>query len=334
MAIKNKLQNNAPSAIIKKTIQSIMKHTPFYHELPPLKRCMNADETSDYIYNLLESGKPCLITRYGDYELMRIEKYLGHSDPKRNFWRYITGQIPQYWWNNDEYLHLGWPVDQDFLCQYAQRNLEDSKIVDVLGSWKPSEYWLEKYNYLPTDTFRTHLLYLEPWLSSRPWSRYLKGKRVLVIHMFKDTIEDQYYNHRTELFEDPDVLPEFASLRIIKSIMISETQGLYKDWFDILEYYKKEMDKEPYDVVLISCSTPGFCLAAHAKRTGHQAFHLGGALQLMFGIKGKRWENPRYASDLQLGYNPYLKLFNDSWVKPKDTDIAQSLRKVENGCYV
>lgn len=34
--------------------------------------------------------------------------------------------------------------------------------------------------------------------------------------------------------------------------------------------------------------TPGFNLASYAKRNVHQAIHMGGALQLLFGIKGKR----------------------------------------------
>lgn len=47
------------------------------------------------------------------------------------------------------------------------------------------------------------------------------------------------------------------------------------------------MDKVEYDVCLIGCGAYGFPLAAHAKRTGHKAIHLGGSLQLLFGIAGK-----------------------------------------------
>lgn len=47
------------------------------------------------------------------------------------------------------------------------------------------------------------------------------------------------------------------------------------------------MDKIDYDICLIGCGAYGFPLAAHAKRKGKKAVHLGGALQLLFGIKGK-----------------------------------------------
>lgn len=68
----------------------------------------------------------------------------------------------------------------------------------------------------------------------------------------------------------------------------------YAMWFDAPRCKKDEMDKVPYKVCLIGCSAYGFPLSAHAKRQGKQAVHIGGALQLLFRIKGKRWGNPRF----------------------------------------
>lgn len=48
---------------------------------------------------------------------------------------------------------------------------------------------------------------------------------------------------------------------------------------------KDEIDKQDYDIALIGCGAYGFPLAAHIKRSGKKAIHLGGALQLLFGIK-------------------------------------------------
>lgn len=48
---------------------------------------------------------------------------------------------------------------------------------------------------------------------------------------------------------------------------------------------KDEIDKRDYDIALIGCGAYGFPLAAHIKRSGKKAVHLGGALQLLFGIK-------------------------------------------------
>lgn len=61
----------------------------------------------------------------------------------------------------------------------------------------------------------------------------------------------------------------------------------FQSWFEALQWMEDEMDKTDYDICLIGCGAYGFPLAAHAKRKGKKAVHLGGALQLLFGIKGK-----------------------------------------------
>ena len=108
----------------------------------------------------------------------------------------------------------------------------------------------------------------------------------------------------------------------------------FANWFAALEWMKREIDREPYDVCLIGCGAYGFPLAAHAKRTGHQAIHLGGALQLLFGIKGKRWENPYYGvNEWGIKRGCYSNLINEYWVRPNDTQRPQNAQQVEGACY-
>jgi hypothetical protein len=90
---------------------------------------------------------------------------------------------------------------------------------------------------------------------------------------------------------------------------------------------KDEMDKISYDIALIGCGAYGFPLSAHAKRTGHKAVHLGGALQLLFGINGKRWDK-FYNTDYD-----YSTLPNDYWISPGDDFKPKTFEKVEDGCY-
>jgi hypothetical protein len=66
-----------------------------------------------------------------------------------------------------------------------------------------------------------------------------------------------------------------------------------------------------------------FRLIAHVKRSGKKASHLGGASQLLFGIKGCRWDNHPVISPL----------YNGHWVRPAPEDIPNDANKVENGCY-
>ena len=95
---------------------------------------------------------------------------------------------------------------------------------------------------------------------------------------------------------------------------------------------KTRMDATDYDIALIGCGAYGFPLAAHAKRMGKQSVHLGGALQLLFGIRGKRWENPNYGVR-ELGNGAYLQLINETWVRPSDQDKPATADQVEEACY-
>jgi hypothetical protein len=91
---------------------------------------------------------------------------------------------------------------------------------------------------------------------------------------------------------------------------------------------KTKIDNEEYDICLIGCGAYGFHLAAHVKRKGKKAVHIGGSLQLLFGIRGNRWEDENY-NDV---YN-YSKLMNKYWVKPNDNEKPIGSDNVEGSCY-
>ena len=97
---------------------------------------------------------------------------------------------------------------------------------------------------------------------------------------------------------------------------------------------ENEIDKHNYDICIIGCGAYGFHLAAHVKRTGKKAVHLGGATQMLFGIKGNRWEDPDYAfPEVNVPAGWYLRLINDSWVKPNPSSRPKNADSVEGACY-
>ena len=107
----------------------------------------------------------------------------------------------------------------------------------------------------------------------------------------------------------------------------------FKDWFEALDWMKTRMDATDYDIALIGCGAYGFPLAAHAKRMGKQSVHLGGALQLLFGIRGKRWDDPSYGRETLQDKGSYLRLFNLNWVYPGEKYKPVHASDIENGCY-
>ena len=277
-----------------------------------------------------------MIARYGATEMACVLNYLSVKRGEKNPLRYIKGEIGDWWWNeNIKGQMQRWsgffPPTEENLTYFCELMLEDSRQVDVLGVYDSVKQGIHKMkDYMLDDIRYIFLNDMNPFVVENPWSRALKGKKVLVIHPFAELIAKQY-EKRIQLFENKDVLPEF-SLSIIKAVQSLggvNSQG-FETWFDALDWMKKEMDMVDYEIALIGCGAYGFPLAAHAKRTGHQAIHMGGALQLLFGIKGKRWENPLFLTEDGHTYKELMD--NPAWVRPEQY-MTEQAKNVEEACY-
>ena len=324
-----------PSIIILLTLRKIFTKI-FSVEIKEFDRGFtDPNKASDLIYNLLASGKPCMIARYGEFELASVVNCLGVKNAQHSCLKYISGKSPQWWWNKRlmKFMQSNagfFPSTEENLMKFGEMMVEDSKQLDILGSWLPDEEtMITSFNLNLT---KVTLLALEPYWSKNPWSRILEGKKVLVIHPFASLIEQQYKEKREILFDDKRVLPKF-DLKTIKAVQSLGGDCEYSDWFEALDSMKKQMDATDYDIALLGCGAYGFPLAAHAKRMGKQSVHLGGALQLLFGIRGKRWDHPDYGIQEFGKQNTYKTLFNDSWVYPSASYIPSNAKQVEGGCY-
>jgi hypothetical protein len=164
------------------------------------------------------------------------------------------------------------------------------------------------------------LVDLEPWYHNSPWTKALAGKKVLVIHPFEKTIKSQY-KKRTKLFANPNILPKFT-LKTLKAVQsLGGNSDDFSNWFDALKHMEDKISSTDFDIAIIGCGAYGLPLAAHVKRMGKKAVHLGGATQLLFGIKGKRWEDSNF------------KFINDYWVRPLEEEKPKAHKQVENSCY-
>ena len=303
--------------------------------LKPLNRITDPDKASDIIYQQLKSDTPCMIARYGSVEILCVNNYLGIKKFKHNIWKYVTDKSPQFWWNNVGIQNMQnnagfFPLIEQNLEKFGELMIEDSKQIDILGSWRLEERRLVNVNTVKA----VQLLLLEPFHTQTPWTRVLKGKKILVVHPFAKTIQQQYEQRRTLLFKNPDILPEFQ-LETFQAVQSIGGQSSFNTWFDALQYMKDEIDKRDYDIALIGCGAYGFPLAAHIKRSGKKAVHLGGALQLLFGIKGKRWTNPTYGMKSLpfITENYYNNLMNEFWTSPAITEKPLNANNVEGACY-
>ena len=303
------------------------------HDLPqprPLNKEMDHDIISSHIREKLLSPEPCMLSRFGAVEIGCVVNYLGIYHQKRKIIKYIKGEAFPWWWEEETMYPMRnnagfFSATPELLKRFSEMMIEDMPLIDILASWRFEEEYFSKELQ---NAYKIDFEPYNPFWSDVPWTAALENKKVLVVHPFAETIQKQYL--RKELIhKDPRVLPTF-DLQTIKAIQTIGNQGdgRFETWFDALEFMKNEIDKMDYDVCLLGCGAYGMPLAAHVKRSGKKAVHLGGSLQLLFGIRGARWENSNYNAT----YN-YSKLMNEFWVKPSATETPSKAQQVEEGCY-
>lgn len=321
------------------TLKALRKIYTKVFRVQPLQKqaCeQDPDVVSRIIYEKLMDDKPCMIARFGSNELLCMVTYLGIKEANHNIIDYITGKSKEWWWNetnldNMFYVAGFYPKQYASFEKFCELMIKDVKEVDVLGSWLANERYFEKEL---VDCSKVHLRLLEPFWPKEPWTKALSGKKVLVIHPFSETILIQY-EKRNQLFKHKDILPAFKSLTVIKAVQSSgQSNDQYFDWFDALDSMKLQIDKADFDICLIGAGAYGFPLAAYVKRMGKKAVHIGGALQLLFGIRGKRWEEPTYGVKVWgIPYGFYPALMNEHWVRPLNTEKPETANGVEGACY-
>lgn len=312
-----------------KVLRKLYAKTFGSYKLPVLQREEDPNKASEKIFDLLSSDKPCMIARFGSTEMLALVNYLGVNSKKHSVLNYIKGKQPEWWWNKNVMNQMQqwsgfFPPTPENMQHFGTMMINDIKYVDILGSWLSQEALFTK------DLSKTIFIDLEllnPFWAQKPWSRVLHGKKILVVHPFAETIKSQY-KRREKLFKNNNILPEFELFTLKAVQSLGGVSNQFRSWFDALDWMKNEMDKVDYDICLIGCGAYGFPLAAHAKRMGKKAVHLGGSLQLLFGIKGKRWENPNYNNK----YN-YSALMNNFWIIPDVNDRSKNAINVEGGCY-
>ena len=90
---------NAISILTLKALRKLYTKTFGGYQLPPLQREEDPDKASEMIYNLLMQDKPCMIARFGAFELATLVNYLGVQKKKTSIWKIIKNEQPE-WWRN------------------------------------------------------------------------------------------------------------------------------------------------------------------------------------------------------------------------------------------
>ena len=227
------------------------------------------------------------------------------------------------------------PLDDSLLSRFARETLEHLGEVDVMAVrseigehsfWRFEDFFITKF---ARQSALIDLNALLPLGDPTSWTKSLKGKRVLVIHPFADTVARQF-EKRQDLFDIPDFLPDcdLDVLPAVQSVGDNSSKTGFATWFDALDSMRAEIARRDFDIALIGAGAYGLFLASECKKQGKVGIHIGGATQLLFGILGRRWTDPNSPDSSSV--LPYV---NEHWTGPQASEVPAGASKVEGGCY-
>ncbi len=280
---------------------------------------------SRVIFDLITSGQPICISRFGRTELQVVQRW--RSKKLGGFgWQILDSLAsgdPEFYFRRARRLLEGTgiaPLSDASVERFYELTVAALQEIDVLGSWAPGESWFAEEL---SNARIVRLTDLEPYRHEQPWSTALRDKKVLVIHPYVESIKSQVENHGDKIFGKRGVLPPFklTTYRPPQSYF-GEIRGA-EDWFSHLNRMVDDIADLDFDIAIIGAGPFGMPLAASIKRIGRQAIHLGGATQLLFGIHGNRWTTD----------NDIISMLNEYWTKPRASETPPIANKIEYAAY-
>ena len=172
---------------------------------------------------------------------------------------------------------------------------------------------------------------LEPyyWPVAERWTGALDGINVCVVSSFADTIASQIKKGEGVVWPSGPVWPSAAEWSFVKtgyapSLALGRAgwECDAESWESCVEYVVAEVLKKGARVVIIGCGGMGMVIAGRLKKEGKICIVMGGATQVLFGIKGRRWEKHQISG-----------FWNSEWVAPSVSETPAGASEVERGCY-
>jgi len=257
------------------------------------------------IVDLINEGKPLSIIRMGNVEAHQMLKDEPHDQLKTNAGFFGNEEELKQW--KKKYFESLVNADcslRVFTCNsFIVCDLVVSKLnlyIPTLPYIEKVEFWWGLINNVNSNKIGFVSYFkkdMERQVSKLPWIYPKKKDRV-------------YCNKETKDWRF-----------IFSENTIEGNAPTDKSWFEVFDDLLQRSLKEDCDIYFISCGCYGLPLCNELKKAGKQAIYIGGILQLLFGLKGKRWDDRGCI-------NCY---FNKYWCYPSTK--PKNFSKIENGCY-
>ena len=314
---------------------------PYYFSIPYglYDRTLSTSNFSDnnklyhYIFEKLNKNECFIIPRVGGIENNIVYRYYKLIEEyKNNKNRFENTNLGIYY---SDYLLHRFKNNAGIVLKsledvriYSKLYLESFKNSEMYCVWdkngyvyhKTHEVVLEKFQ---KDTIWAFTLDIYHYIHLEPWTLSLKGKKILIISSFVETIREKV-KIREKIY-NIDLFPEceFIFLKPPQTHGNNKSRVFHEELNDFIIEIKKI--KNNFDVALVSSGGNGNLICNELFKMNKSSIYIGGVLQMYFGIYGERWLKER--PDI-------MKLYkNEFWSRPKDEEKPKNYKNVEDSCY-
>ena len=283
---------------------------------------------NEYMKNVISSKKRFLITRTG-WGAEPIISY-GIVCKKPNFVREHIKDILEYnagiYNQSDESLekwaHLYYNAIKNSTCCFTW---QDENVADLIK---------ESQKLLTNGVTVMNARYLDPLkavdIGKAPWTQSLRGKKVLIISPFTDSIKQQIDKGYNLVNGDNRLFHPDQEYVFYKTFNTLGGNFVHRSWHITFITMINEISKLNFDVALVSCGGYGLPICDFIYSIMKKSsIYVGGVLPLLFGVTCQRYSDKEY---------------NPGMIKPsknEQVDVKsfyqmygyQLNNEVENKCY-
>ena len=278
------------------------------------KRLLPAGRFNGWLYKSLQESEPLLVARIGATEGKIIHPYISRKD--------LASIEPDLL--NQIKVKSG--INRTSLLQlkrFCARSAAALSNTDAIGIWNyVHQPELVAWSSCKRVVMLQHMNPMSNPNKEQPWTKGLEKKKVLVILPFVETLSTQF-----ELIKKGLLLPELWPAEVefvaVKPPVTFAGENKEGDWYDEFLATCARIHEQDFDVALVAAGGYGMILADYIKLLGKKAIHLGGSLQLLFGIMGGRWSEDK-------NIIPYV---NSHWATPSSDERPKLSHWADRSAY-
>ncbi len=228
------------------------------------------------------------------------------------------------------------PAGKSFFLEYAGFYANQIKDFDYYGIMY-ANYLLKILKYYQ---FKSPIVYYldqepdrsTPSIENNCYLPFFEGKNILLVSSYADLLRERATK---EIFEAvwKNIGKRWFYPKSVQSLEFpfgysSEAKQRFKNAISMYKEIAKKIDSIDFDIALIAGGGLGNPIAAYVKRVGKIGINLGGHLQVLFGVYGKRWIEMT---------NWFAKYFNRDWIRMPEQyrpdELDKGIKIADDGAF-